>query len=301
MRRGIGITGQRYDVLTIETKIALKQSLTHNRYPLHFPLALCQRRVTRLIDMHAVATPFPGDTTGGIRYPHQFTHVTPTGGHGHQTDAGANLEGLVFPEKAVGAHQLAQFVRLSSGHVGGYIFQQNAKLIVAQTCQTGTLHQFRLEFPRQFFQQLITRHMTIAVVDHLKMIEVEIKQGMLTLAIQYTLQRAPQMYLELTPVEEAGQTIVTGFLPALQSAQPGDITEHRHRAIDITVGVTHRHCRILNTELQTIASQQPAGTLPLSTGAVTQTTRHRVLLGLLGKLIDHMVDIFQRQSPGFSK
>ena len=137
--------------------------------------------------------------------------------------------------------------------------------------------------------------MAAGVVDDLELVEVEAAQRIGGLARLGALQRPLHPALELAPVDETGQHVVTGVIgqAPVQLARLADVVEDEHAAGYGAAAVTDRGGCAVYVEFVAVAADQQHRSDRLDRAGAADRHRQRVLERLAGFLMEaaeHLLD-----------
>lgn len=139
--------------------------------------------------------------------------------------------------------------------------------------------------------------MACRIVDHLELIEIDIKQGISGFVTCRELNNVFELLFEVMPVIEAGEGIMLRQVFQLPTRQlvTGDITKHQHHTMHHAAAITDRRGRILNHIFRTISGYQGRVIGQPDNVSLRQTTCNRTHSRLAGHFIydiKYLVDGF---------
>ena len=194
--------------------------------------------------MHVHAALLLGDVAGRIGRVHEVLDRAAAAADLDETDAHADVENLVLPDEAVVVHRTHHVVRDLPRLLERTTHQQQRELVAADASRgVGVAHRL-FDDGGDLAQHVVAGGVPAGVVHHLEPVEVQVAQGMGRIARLSGVHRLAQPALELAPVHEAGERIVTGLIGHLpgQAPQLAGIVHDDHEAERfLGVRVERRH------------------------------------------------------------
>ena len=182
--------------------------------------------------MHVHAALFLGDVARGIGRVHEVLDRTAAAPDLDETDAHADVENLVLPDEAVVVDGTHHVVRDLPRLLERTAHQQQGELVAADASRgVGVAHRL-FDDGGDLAQHVVAGGVPARVVHHLEPVEIQVAQGMGRIARLSGVHRLAQPALELAPVHEAGERIVTGLISHLpgQAPQFAGVVHDEHEA-----------------------------------------------------------------------
>ena len=288
--------GERHDALAVKPELAEFKGAADLRHQLQFAVLVRHVPVPRPMHLDAVAPLVLGVIAASIGKAQYLVAIAAFRGNQHQPDADAHAERLVLPHETKLAHRLAHGVGDAHRLIRRARFEQRAEFVAAEPRQRVAAAHAREHDHRELAQQLVARAVPAGVVDRLEVVEVHEHQRVLTALGPGGFDQFGEPALELAPVNEPGQRIVTRLPDQLLRHGPGlaDIVKYDDHAQRSAVAAADRGMRIADRAFASVAVDEAhRNRVNLVLGAVACDLRQR-LNGRSAALVDYAVDLEER-------
>nr|WP_265947520.1 hypothetical protein [Dechloromonas sp. A34] len=198
---------QRHDTLTVKQQPVARQGVRNLRQREEIRLALAEVLIVRDEDLGTIAAALLGGVTGGIGGDQQVGATGDLRRGDGDADTGADPEGTPFPDKRQGPDVVDDVLGTALGFIELDAGQDHAEFVAAQAGQEAE-REARLHEACQMLQEGVTSRVTTAVVDHLELVEVDVKNNQRPAGRAEGGQFAGQLVFEGAAIVQSGQRIV---------------------------------------------------------------------------------------------
>ena len=179
----------------------------------------------------------------------------------------------------------------------GAIGKQHGELVAAQAREDVAARNLRLQDVAQLAKQQVAGAVAAGVVHDLELVEIHVQQrGALLGILLHDFQRRGQPFLELAPVDQAGQRIVAREVRELAVQLPllAHVVKHHHGADDVAAAILNRRRGILDGHDLPVTPSQDNVVRELHDSAFLQAAQDRILDELAGGLVRELDDVLDR-------